>query len=135
MREQENVRLAKRLRRHSTDAERVLWHYLRNRALIGLKFRRQCPIGPFIADFVCIERRLVIEVDGGQHVGCERDESRTVFLESEGFRVLRFWNDDVLTRIDAVLSTVCETIQREDAPHPNPSPASERGAIDETPSQ
>jgi primosomal protein N' (replication factor Y) len=91
--------LARVLRGISTDAESRLWRMLRNRNMLGCKFRRQFPIGDYIADFICIEKRLIVELDGGQHL--ERtalDELRSSFLRERGFRVLRFWNDDVLPR-------------------------------------
>src|SRR6185503_2684091 len=91
----ETLLKAQCLRREMTDAERKLWSVLRNRQLEGAKFRRQQPIGPFIADFVCQEQRLIIEADGGQHAECAADGRRTGFLECKGYRVLRFWNDDI----------------------------------------
>src|SRR5437899_1689174 len=90
---------AQRLRREMTDAERKLWSALRSRQMEGAKFRRQQPIGPFIADFVCQERRLIIEADGGQHAESSTDDRRTAFLESKGYRVLRFWNNDILQNL------------------------------------
>ena len=102
---------ARNLRKTQTDAEARLWQRLRNRRLANCKFRRQHPIGPYIADFVCIERRLVIEVDGGQHAAQEKkDNARTAYLESKGFRVVRFWNHDVLTEMDAVLERILAVI-------------------------
>jgi very-short-patch-repair endonuclease len=88
-----------------TDAERKLWNVLRNRGL-GVKFRRQVPIGPYVVDFAAISERLVIEVDGGQHAESDRDKARDDFLASNGLRVLRFWNRDVLVNLDGVVSTV-----------------------------
>jgi very-short-patch-repair endonuclease len=96
----ETLRRAQRLRLEMTEAERKLWSVLRNRGIEGAKFRRQQPIGPFIADFVCQERRLIIEADGGQHADRLADASRTAFLESKGYRVLHFWNNDILKNID-----------------------------------
>ena len=90
-----------------TDAERLLWSRLRRRQVHGLRFRRQHPIGPFIADFACTQAGLVIELDGGQHVQAkDKDAARTRWLEQSGYRVLRFWNNDVLTQIDAVLQVI-----------------------------
>ncbi|HVW93121.1 MAG TPA: endonuclease domain-containing protein [Devosia sp.] len=86
---------ARKLRRVETDAERKLWNMLRNRG-VGMKFLRQYPIGPFVADFVCRERMLVVEVDGGQHSESASDEQRTVRLNSRGYSVLRFWNNEIL---------------------------------------
>ena len=98
---------ARRLRRDSTDAEQLLWRHLRNRAAIGAKFRRQHPIGPYVVDFVCLERRLIIEIDGGQHATiAEQDTRRTDWLESEGYRALRFWNNEVLEQTEAVVVTI-----------------------------
>src|SRR4051812_6615897 len=91
--------LARNLRHQSTDAERRLWSMLRNRTLLGHKFRRQFPIGSYVADFVCLEKKLIVELDGGQHVdNAERDAQRSEFLKSEAYSVLRFWNDDALLR-------------------------------------
>jgi very-short-patch-repair endonuclease len=92
------------LRRHATDAERLLWSRLRGRRL-GCKFRFQHSIGPFVADFACLERKLIVEADGGQH-GSEQDRSRTAYLRKRGFRIVRFWNHDILQNIDGVLETL-----------------------------
>jgi very-short-patch-repair endonuclease len=96
---------ARQLRRVMTDAERRLWKVLRNRGL-GVKFRRQVPIGPYVVDFAAISERLVIEVDGGQHAESDRDKAREDFLASNGLRVLRFWNHEVLVNLDGVVSAV-----------------------------
>ena len=94
---------ARDLRTSQTEVERRLWRYLRNRGLLAAKFRRQAPIGPYIADFVSFEKRVVIELDGGQHAATEEaDAKRTAWLEGEGFRVLRFWNNDVIENIEGV---------------------------------
>jgi very-short-patch-repair endonuclease len=101
---------ASALRRNSTDAEALLWHHLRNRRLLDLKFRRQRPIGPYFADFACIEIGLVIELDGGQHaeqLAC--DAQRAAVMEQLGFRTLRFWNHEVLNQTDAVLEKILAT--------------------------
>jgi very-short-patch-repair endonuclease len=111
--------IAKDLRRRSTEAEKALWRTLRNRQLGGFKFRRQQFLGPFIVDFACLEARLVIEVDGGQHaVDKEKDEERDTWLRGQGFQILRFWNHEVLGNIDGVLETIR---QRLTTPSPNPS--------------
>ena len=90
-----------------TDAERALWTRLRNRQLTSLKFRRQVPIGPYIVDFVCFEEKLVIEIDGGQHAeNTEADLIRTQWLENEGYRVIRFWNNEVLGNTVGVLRAI-----------------------------
>ncbi|MFA5939938.1 MAG: endonuclease domain-containing protein [Sinimarinibacterium sp.] len=114
--------VAQRLRTTQTDAESHLWHTLRNRQLLGHKFRRQLPIGPYVADFACVERALIVELDGGQHV--ERsaaDEVRTKALEKQGFRVLRFWNDQVLRETEAVLEAIRLALLA-DTPNSDPSP-------------
>jgi very-short-patch-repair endonuclease len=97
---------ARRLRKQPTDAEMRLWSRLRRRQVGGHRFRRQVPVGPFVVDSACLEARLVIEVDGGQHVGSERDAVRTEWLEGQGFRILRFWNDEVLRSTDDVVEAV-----------------------------
>jgi very-short-patch-repair endonuclease len=99
--------LARRLRTSMTDAERVLWSNLRDRRLLGFKFRRQVPIAGFFADFACVTASLVIEADGGQQLEhANSDRQRTLALRKEGFRVLRFWNDDVLARTPDVLEAI-----------------------------
>ena len=102
---------ARQLRRHQTDVEGKLWSRLRARQLSGAKFRRQYPIGGFIADFYCYERRLVIELDGGHHAEhVDADQSRTDFFVSQGYRVLRFWNNEVIENIDGVLEQIAHTL-------------------------
>lgn len=96
---------AARLRKEATDVERNLWSALRNRQIGGYKFRRQASIGPFIADFLCIEAMLIVELDGSQHSEAG-DANRTRFLEERGYRVLRFWNNDVIDNLDGVLETI-----------------------------
>lgn len=99
--------LSKNLRKNQTKAEIKIWRHLKNRALAGYKFRRQCSIGPYIVDFVCFEKMVVIETDGGQHaVQIQKDVCRTGHLESRGFRVMRFWNHEVLADTDSVLNTI-----------------------------
>ena len=103
---------ARDLRANETDAERILWTRLRGRQLEGAKFRRQQPIGPFVADFCCMERGLVIEIDGGQHAtDTAADEQRTALLAAEGYRVLRFWNNDVMKDINAVLQVIQQALE------------------------
>jgi very-short-patch-repair endonuclease len=98
---------AKVLRKNFTDTERLLWKYLRAKQMEGCKFRRQEPIGSYIVDFVCHEKKMVIEVDGGQHsADRERDDERDSWLEGQGYRVLRFWNNEVLTNIKGVLEVI-----------------------------
>jgi adenine-specific DNA-methyltransferase len=118
---------ARELRRDSTDAERALWQDLRGRRFEGFRFRRQRPIGAFIVDFVCLERQLVIELDGDQHAEqIEYDRQRTAALERLGYQVLRFWNVDVLRSRVNVLDTI-DRLLRPD-PHPNPLPQAGEGA-------
>lgn len=112
MRPGQKSTFARRLRRSMTDAEHRLWFHLRNRALMGCKFRRQHPVGPYVADFACIERGLIVEVDDGQHSNSHADEGRTGYLRSRGYRVLRFWNNDVLMRTDAVLEQIHAALAR-----------------------
>lgn len=94
------------MRRESTEAERKLWLLLRNRRFAGYKFRRQVPIGPYIADFVCYSARLIIEADGSQHAENERDTVRDAQLYRRGFRLLRLWNNDILSQPDAVMDAI-----------------------------
>jgi very-short-patch-repair endonuclease len=102
---------ARALRRNLTDAERKLWHLLRDRRLAGVKFRRQVPLGPYILDFVCFEHRLVIEVDGGQHAGSVKDGERDARLAFQGFRVVRYWNHEVLTNPEGVLMDLLQHLR------------------------
>lgn len=111
MRERQKTRFARQLRRQMTDAEASLWHHLRNHALMGCKFRRQHPIGPYIADFACIERKLVVELDGGQHVDNLDDSARTRWIQANGYRVLRFWNNDALRQQQVVLAVILEALE------------------------
>ena len=97
---------AQQMRRDGTDAERRLWNRLRDGRLDGLKFRRQVPVGKYIADFACFESRLIVEVDGGQHAESREDRKRDADLAVRGFRLLRFWNHDVLKSTDDVLLTI-----------------------------
>lgn len=94
------------MRREMTEAEDKLWRELRSRRLDRIKFRRQVPIGPYIADFACLDARLIVELDGTQHAESRRDAIRDAELKRRGFRVLRFWNDEVLRE----LTSVCDTI-------------------------
>jgi adenine-specific DNA-methyltransferase len=105
---------ARKLRKNSTDAERLLWRHLRDRRLRGYKFRRQHVIGHYIVDFVCPVSKLIVEVDGGQHADrMAYDASRTRFMASQGFRVARFWNHDVLRDVDSVLSVILRLLEEE----------------------
>ncbi len=122
-----HVDRARRLRRDMTDAEHLLWRNLRNRHFSGWKFRRQHEIDRYIVDFVCPNARLIVELDGGQHAEMvEADADRTRRLEGMGYRVLRFWNNDVLANSEAVLGLILEAVASA-APHPSPLPGGERG--------
>ncbi|MDO8433767.1 MAG: DUF559 domain-containing protein [Candidatus Binatus sp.] len=103
---------ARKMRREATDAEKRLWSILRNRALENWKFRRQVPIDDFIADFCCVKARLIVELDGEQHLDQLKryDDARTRHLESLGFRVLRFWNSDVMTGVDALVEEIARVL-------------------------
>ena len=104
---------ARDLRRHMTEAEQQLWQMLRSRQTEGYRFRRQVPIGGFIADFACHAARLIVEIDGGQHdPSSESEASRTRFLEGEGYRVLRFWNNEVLDNSEGVRPAIAEALHQ-----------------------
>ena len=110
---------ARELRRASTDAERAFWRQVRDRGLGGHKFRRQVPIGPYIADLLCLQAGLIIEFDGGHHQEqTAADERRTQWLESEGYRVLRLWDNDVLLNITGALETVLAALGNPQVPSP-----------------
>jgi very-short-patch-repair endonuclease len=102
---------ARRLRQSSTDAERRMWSALRDRRLASYKFRRQHPIGPYVVDFAYIYHSLVIGLDGGQHADNASDARRTAWLESQGWMVMRFWNNDVLTNPNGVVDTILRALQ------------------------
>jgi len=126
------VARARSLRANITNAERKLWYALRDRRFAGYKFRRQVPVGPYIADFVCYSARLVIEIDGGQHADSARDARRDRWFARNGFRVLRFWNNEVLQNLEGVWTLIFEAVQQA-TPHParaargHPSPAGGEG--------
>jgi very-short-patch-repair endonuclease len=104
---------AKELRKNSTDAERALWRQLRAHRLIGYKFRRQQPMGRYIVDFVCFEKQVIVELDGGQHAEqAAYDAERTAWLQSQGFRVLRFWNQEVLQNTEAMVEVILRECER-----------------------
>lgn len=112
---------AQHLRKNLTEAESRLWSALRNKQVRGLRFRRQAPIGSYIVDFVCFAEKLVIEVDGGQHARQRAyDAERDAWLASEGFRILRFWKNEVLDNLEGVLTVI--TAALEGPPHPDPPP-------------
>jgi very-short-patch-repair endonuclease len=108
-----NTKTARALRNNLTDAERRLWQKLQRRQIATVKFRRQQPIGAFIVDFVCFERRVIVEVDGGQHSEqVAYDEQRTRWLEAQGYFVLRFWNNDVLANTEVVAQAILDVVER-----------------------
>jgi very-short-patch-repair endonuclease len=118
---------AKMLRTNQTDAEQRLWYHLRAHRFMDLKFKRQKPVGRYIVDFVCVERWLIIEIDGGQHAEqVEYDQRRDAWLRNQGYMVLRFWNNEVLQQLEGVLEQICLTITLS----PGPSPTSGRGEQD-----
>jgi very-short-patch-repair endonuclease len=128
LRERARVR-ARALRDASTDAERLLWSRLRDRRLGGYKFRRQHPVGPFFADLACIEAKLIVELDGGQHLDEEAegaDQRRTDALSKHGFHVVRFSNRDMLARTESVMSAILDWLVLHH-PHPNPLPQAGEG--------
>jgi very-short-patch-repair endonuclease len=103
---------ARQLRREATDAEKLLWRALRSK-LSAYKWRRQMPVGPYFADFACFAEKLIVEIDGGQHADCAPyDERRTRFIEAHGYRVLRFWNNDLMTNGDGVLERILESLSQ-----------------------
>ncbi|MFL5328290.1 MAG: endonuclease domain-containing protein [Gemmataceae bacterium] len=121
---------ARHLRNEMTDAERHLWKSIRHPQLGGWKFRRQSSIGAYTVDFVCFEKKLIIELDGGQHdARREYDAERTARLESQGFRVMRFWNHQVFEERDDILEPVWVALGA--TPHPNPPPQGGRGPEEE----
>jgi len=109
-----SIEQAKKLRRTMTEAEKAFWYKVRDNRLNGYKFRRQMPVGKYIADFSCLECKAIVEIDGGQHNDNGDDVIRDRFLNDLGFQVVRFWNNDVLSNIEGVLSTLTLTLsQRE----------------------
>jgi very-short-patch-repair endonuclease len=124
---QKLTHLAKHLRKKSTDVERLLWSCLRTGRFEGLKFRRQHPIGQYIVDFVCLEIKLIIELDGGQHSlpdNIMKDRQRDIWLEKEGYTVVRFWDNEVLMNTSGVLEVLKKKVDRTPSP---PSPPSREG--------
>lgn len=122
-----HIPLAKALRQHATEVEKRLWYRLRNKQVAGAKFGRQQPVGKYIADFICIEQKLIIELDGWQHNDSVSDVRRDAFLESEGYTVLRFWNNEVMENIEGVLQRIYEALgNAAPTPHPNLLPQGEK---------
>jgi very-short-patch-repair endonuclease len=107
-----SIENARALPKSMTDAERVLWRLLRDRRLAGWRFRRQEPIDHYVVDFMCFEARLIIEADGGQHFESQTDKTRDAYLQSKGFRVVRFWNNDVLSNREGVQRIILEALTR-----------------------
>jgi very-short-patch-repair endonuclease len=110
---------ARLLRQNSTDAEHRLWYRLRSRSINGFKFVRQEPIGPYVVDFICRERRLIVELDGGQHAENPGDKKRDKWLVDHGYRVVRFWNNDVIKNTEGVLEAIATALNAEAPPHPD----------------
>ena len=112
---------ARSLRHNQTEAEKRLWKYLRSRELEGYKFCRQHPIGPYIVDFCCLNRKVIIEIDGGQHVMRKgADQKRTIFLEKKGFSVIRFWDNEVLQNTNEILGLILQRLSSSPSPRPSP---------------
>src|SRR6185295_14491199 len=119
---------ARSLRRNQTDAEKKLWRHLRSRQFLGFKFRRQMPLGPYIADFCSFEGKIVIELDGGQHgKELEADAQRTKYLEARGYKVVRVWNNEIFTNMEGVLEQVLQSLNK--SPSPRPSPFEGEGGL------
>ena len=116
---------AKKMRSTPTEAEHRLWQILRAKRFDGYKFRRQVPVDCYIADFLCPARRLIIELDGGQHAGSGGDLRRDTYLRAQGFQIIRIWNNELFTNEEGVATAILKALH---APLPNPSPAEGRGA-------
>ena len=117
-----NKKYARELRKNQTPAEKLIWQHLRNRNLNNHKYRRQHSIGNYIVDFCCLQKKLIIELDGGHHNETEhqlKDDIRTEYLKSEGFEVLRFWNNQIINETDEVLNFILDRLE---PPSPQPSP-------------
>lgn len=126
---------AKSLRRTQTDAEQKLWYHLRAHRFMGKKFKRQKPMGRYVVDFVCLEEKLIIELDGGQHAeNVEYDSERDSWLRNEGYTVLRFWNNEMLNEMEGVLERIRMEIDNKivlnDTLSPDPSPVNGRGELE-----
>ena len=116
-------KLQRKLRKAMTDAEKKLWQQLRSKQFDGYKFRRQHPYGDFILDFVCLDVKLVIEVDGGQHLESSRDQARDEVLGNAGLRVMRFWNNQVLNEMGSVVEAIWLELERLNPSQSNPPPS------------
>ncbi len=115
--------IARRLRKQSTDTERHLWRHLRERRIEGFKFRRQQPVGRYVVDFVNLEKKVIIELDGGQRALGPGDKVRDEWLRAEGYKVLRFWDNQIFNNLEGVLETIRDALL---TPHPDPLPQGER---------
>ena len=124
MRVQRLTGIARRLRKCSTDTEQQLWRHLRNRQVEGFKFRREQPVGRYVVDFVNLEKKVVIELDGGQHALDPNDKIRDEWLRAEGYKVLRFWDNQIFSDLEGVLEIIRDALL---TPHPAPLPQGERG--------
>ncbi len=122
----EQLKFAKHLRHRMTESETTLWQHLRGHRLNGEKFKRQQPIGPCVVDFVHFGARLIVEADGGQHNDAPRDERRDAWLRAQGFKVLRFWNNEIMNNLEGVLVSVMTAVN-EVPLSPSPSPARGEG--------
>ncbi|HSW89112.1 MAG TPA: endonuclease domain-containing protein [Candidatus Saccharimonadales bacterium] len=113
--------LALNLRKQQTDAETILWVHIKNRQIDGVKFRRQVPMGNYIADFVCVKSKLIIELDGGHHnedVKRNKDDERTKWFEIQGYTILRFWNDEVINNLPGIIERIEMTLKHSTSPCP-----------------
>src|SRR3989304_1627740 len=115
-----STNIARTLRKNFTETERLLWKHIRQKQLDGYKFRRQQPIGQYIVDFVNFERKIIIELDGGQHTEIEKDKERDKFLRDQGFKVLRFWNHEVFENVEGVLEVIKKNLLPPPPLHPLP---------------
>jgi len=110
LKKRNEITIARKLRINSTDTEKYLWKYLRERQLEGIKFRRQHPIGKYIVDFINLEKKIIIELDGGQHLDNKKDKLRDRWLKEQGYKVLRFWDNEVLINIEGVMESIRKKI-------------------------
>ncbi len=120
-----NIEFAKSLRTNQTDAELKIWQALRAGRLMNYKFKRQVPLADFIVDFVCFEQKLIVEIDGGQHMNSAQDIKRDIKLNTMGFRVLRFWNNEIIDNFEGVLMVILQHLQVA-PPLPSPLPQGAR---------
>lgn len=114
----QTLKRAKQLRRDMTPQEHMLWNRLRGRQLANFKFRKQQPIGPYIADFVCHENKLIVEADGSQHIDSGHDVARDQWLNEQGYSILRFWNNDINENLEGVLMAILDVLSQRPSPTP-----------------